>query len=88
MAELRVLVEKAAQKRRLARTNRELQRQIHEKFGFEGVVGSGPKMHEVIARLQSIAPTSANVMSSTRLTLIPVRYISTSASSTLASHLL
>ena len=62
MAELRVLVEKAAQKRRLARTNRELQRQINEKFGFEGVVGSSPKMHEVIARLQSIAPTSATVL--------------------------
>lgn len=62
MAELRVLVEKAAQKRRLARTNRDLQRQINEKFGFEGVVGSSPRMHEVIARLQSIAPTSATVL--------------------------
>ncbi|MBM4095675.1 MAG: response regulator [Planctomycetes bacterium] len=62
MAELRVLVEKAAQKRRLARTNRDLQRQINEKFGFEGVVGSSPRMHEVIARLQSISPTSATVL--------------------------
>lgn len=62
MAELRVLVEKAAQKRRLTKTNRDLQRQINEKFGFEGVVGSSPRMHEVIARLQSISPTSATVL--------------------------
>ena len=62
MAELRVLVEKAAERRRLFRANRDLQRQIDEKFGFEGVVGNSQKMHDVIARLQSIAPTSATVL--------------------------
>jgi len=62
MAELRVLVEKAAERRRLFRANRDLQRQIDEKFGFEGVVGNSQKMHGVIGRLQSIAPTSATVL--------------------------
>ncbi len=62
MAELRVLVEKAAERRRLFRANRDLQRQIDEKFGFEGVVGNSQKMHDVIARLQSISPTSATVL--------------------------
>jgi len=62
LAELRAMVDKAAEAPRLARANRELKRQLDEKFGFEGVVGNSPKMHEVIAKLKSIAPTSATVL--------------------------
>ncbi len=43
LSELRAIVEKAADRTRLAKAHRELRRQIDEKFGFEGVVGSGPK---------------------------------------------
>jgi two-component system response regulator HydG len=62
LAELRAIVEKAAERLLLARANRELKRQLDEKFGFEGVVGNSPKMHEVLAKLKSIAPTSATVL--------------------------
>ena len=62
LAELRAMVDKAAQAHRLVKVNRELKRQLDEKFGFEGVVGNSPKMHEVIAKLKSIAPTSATVL--------------------------
>src|SRR5438132_13222928 len=62
IAELRAIVDKAAERLRLARANRELKRQLDEKFGFEGVVGNSPKMHEVIDRLRNIAPTSAAVL--------------------------
>ena len=62
MAELRAIVEKAAARLRLARANKELKRQLEEKFGFEGVVGNSPKMHEVLAKLKSVAPTSATVL--------------------------
>src|SRR5439155_1946091 len=62
LAELRAWVDKAADLYRLNRTNRELKRQLDEKFGFEGVVGNSPKMHEVINKLRSIAPTSATVL--------------------------
>ena len=62
MGELRAIVDKAAERLRLARTNRELQRQLNEKFGFEGVIGNSPKMHEIIAKLRDIAPTSATVL--------------------------
>jgi two-component system response regulator HydG len=62
LAELRAMVDKAAEAPRLARANRELKRQLDEKFGFEGVVGNSPKMHDVIAKLKSIAPTSATVL--------------------------
>jgi two-component system response regulator HydG len=62
MAELRAIVGKAGERRRLARANRDLRRQLDEKFGFEGVIGNSPKMHEAIARLRAYAPTRATVL--------------------------
>jgi two-component system response regulator HydG len=62
MAELRAIVAKAAERLRLARANRELKRQLEEKFGFEGMVGSSSKMHEVLAKLRAIAPTNVTVL--------------------------
>jgi two-component system, NtrC family, response regulator HydG len=60
--ELRTQVEKASERLRLARTNIELQRQLNERFGFEGVVGNSPEMHQVINRLQQISPLSCTVL--------------------------
>ncbi len=62
LGELRAQVDKAAEKVRLVRTNLQLKQQIDEKFGFEGVVGNSLKMHDVLAKLKSIAPTSATVL--------------------------
>jgi two-component system response regulator HydG len=62
IGELRAVVEKASQTLRLARSNIELQKQLNEKFGFEGVIGNSPAMHTVVARLRQIAPTSASVL--------------------------
>jgi two-component system response regulator HydG len=62
IGELRTVVDKASQSQRLARSNIELQRQLNERFGFEGVVGNSPAMHTVVARLRQIAPTSASVL--------------------------
>ena len=44
---------------RLRRQNAELNRRLDEKFGFEGVIGTSPQMHDVIDRLKRIAPTDA-----------------------------
>ncbi|MBV8607615.1 MAG: sigma-54-dependent Fis family transcriptional regulator, partial [Singulisphaera sp.] len=60
--ELRTVADKASQSQRLQRSNIELQRQLNEKFGFEGVIGNSPAMHGVVARLRQIAPTSASVL--------------------------
>src|SRR4051812_18353981 len=62
IGELRTVVDKASQSQRLARSNIELQKQLNEKFGFEGVIGNSPSMHTVVARLRQIAPTSASVL--------------------------
>jgi two-component system response regulator HydG len=60
--ELRAVISKAAERLRLSRANQQLKRQLDEKFGFEGVIGDSPKMHDVLGRLKAIAPTSATVL--------------------------
>jgi two-component system response regulator HydG len=62
MTELRAIVGKVGERLELVRANRELRRQLDERFGFEGVVGNSPKMHRVIEKLKDIAPTSATVL--------------------------
>jgi two-component system response regulator HydG len=62
MAELRAIVDKAAERRRMARAIRDLRRQLDERFGFEGVIGNSPKMHEVLARLKAVAPLNVTVL--------------------------
>ncbi len=60
--ELRTVADKASQSQRLQRSNIELRKQLHERFGFEGVIGNSPAMHAVVAKLRQIAPTSASVL--------------------------
>ncbi len=62
LAELRAIIDKAGDRARLAHANRELKRQLDEKFGFEGVVGNSPRMHDLIAKLRTVAPTNASVL--------------------------
>ncbi len=62
LEELRAIVDKAGERLRLAKANRELKRQLDEKFGFEGVIGNSPAMHQVIRECQAIAPTNATVL--------------------------
>jgi two-component system, NtrC family, response regulator HydG len=60
--ELRTKADKASQSQRLQRSNLELQKQLNEKFGFEGVIGISSAMNSVVTRLRQIAPTSASVL--------------------------
>lgn len=62
LGQLRAVAERAADSARLRQTNVELKRRLDEKFGFEGVVGDSPQMHDVIERLKRIAPTNASVL--------------------------
>jgi two-component system response regulator HydG len=62
LLQLRAVVENAARSHYLRRANAELHRRLDEKFGFEGVIGNSPQMHDVIVRLQRIAPTDATVL--------------------------
>jgi two-component system response regulator HydG len=62
LGQLRAVAERAAQNARLRQANVELKRRLDERFGFEGVIGDSPQMHDVIERLKRIAPTNASVL--------------------------
>ena len=62
LPELRAMVGKAAERFRLGQTNKALQQQLDERFGFEGLIGNSPRMLEVVSKLKSIAPTQATVL--------------------------
>ncbi len=62
LKQLRAVVENAARSQYLRRANAELHRRLDERFGFEGVIGNSPQMHDVVMRLQRIAPTDATVL--------------------------
>lgn len=59
---LRVVTNKAIEAVHLKQTNTELRQRLDEKFGFEGIIFSSPKMQEVIDRIKRIAPTDATVL--------------------------
>jgi len=62
LKQLRAVVENAARSQYLRRANAELHRRLDERFGFEGVIGNSPQMHDVVMRLQRIAPTDVTVL--------------------------
>ncbi|MEW6357784.1 MAG: sigma-54 dependent transcriptional regulator [Planctomycetota bacterium] len=60
--ELRTVVEKSLQKQALARRNVQLEAQLDEKYGFEGIIGSTPVMRRIFQQVRQIAPTTATVL--------------------------
>jgi two-component system, NtrC family, response regulator HydG len=60
--QLLAIVSKSAEDLRRNRALRDLRKQIDERFGFEGLIGSSPKMIEAINRLKAFAPTKATVL--------------------------
>lgn len=60
--ELRNAVSKAATRVRLVRRNADLSRRLDEKFGFEGVIGTGSQMRKIIDTLKLVAPTDSTVL--------------------------
>lgn len=62
LKQLRAVVDNAARNQHLRRANAELSRRLDERFGFQGVIGNSPAVHELIERLQRIAPTDATVL--------------------------
>lgn len=59
---LRNTVAKALDRRQLSIANRELHRLVNEKFGYEGIIGNSPAMHQVFNRLRQVAPTDARAL--------------------------
>jgi len=60
--EIRLVVQRALERTRLARENRWLLEQVQRGFGFENLIGSGPAMQRIFATLQKVAETDLTVL--------------------------
>jgi len=60
--ELRLVVQRALERTRLARENRMLLERIGRDVGFENLIGSGPAMRKVFETIQKVAETDLTVL--------------------------
>src|SRR5574337_1200907 len=59
---LRAEVNKLVEKQGLVRSNKELHRQLDEKFGLSGIIGNSTKMQKVLNIVKQISITTATVL--------------------------
>jgi len=62
VGELRAVAKEALEKVRLKQDNRELRRQLDERFSYEGIIGNNRRMSEIVETLKYVAPTNATVL--------------------------
>jgi len=62
MEELRIILAKALEKRRLLSENIYLKKQLREKYGFENIIGNSPAMQNVFRMMQRIIKTDSTVL--------------------------
>ena len=60
--ELKHVVERAIERRRLLRENRDLKSEVSSKYRFENIIGSSPAMQAVYALIAKCAPTNSTVL--------------------------
>ena len=60
--ELKLAISRALNFRLLSAENQELKTRLHEKFGFDNIIGSSPAMQEMFATLSMVAPTDGTVL--------------------------
>ena len=59
---LRAEVNKLVEKQGLVRNNKELHKQLDEKYGLSGIVGNSPKMQKVLNIVNQISGTTATIL--------------------------
>ncbi len=62
MEELRIILAKAMEKRRLMSENIYLRKQLREKFSFANIIGNSPAMQNVFRLMQRIVKTDSTVL--------------------------
>jgi DNA-binding NtrC family response regulator len=60
--ELKLVVERALERRQLLQENLELRSEVSSKYRFENIVGSSPQMQHVYRLIAQCAPTNSTVM--------------------------
>jgi two-component system response regulator AtoC len=59
---LEVLIQRALKTKTLEVEVKQLHERLDEKFSFEGIIGSSPKLQEVIDRVKLVAPSRATIL--------------------------
>ena len=59
---LRAEIAKLVEKQALVRSNKELHKQLDEKFGMTGIIGNSPKIQKVLNIVKQISGTTATVL--------------------------
>ena len=59
---LRAEVNKLVEKQGLVRNNKELHKQLDEKYGLSGIIGNSPKMQKVLNIVNQISGTTATIL--------------------------
>lgn len=59
---LRAEVNKLVEKQELVRNNKELHKQLDEKYGLSGIIGNSPKMQKVLTIVNQISGTTATIL--------------------------
>jgi DNA-binding NtrC family response regulator len=60
--EFKVVVDRALERRRLLRENRDLKQEVDSKYRFENIIGSSPAMQAVFRQIAQCAPTNCSVL--------------------------
>ncbi|HHT9137204.1 MAG TPA: sigma-54-dependent transcriptional regulator [Candidatus Wunengus sp. YC60] len=59
---LRAEINKLVEKQGLVRNNKELHKQLDEKYGLSGIIGNSPKMQKVLTIVNQISGTTATIL--------------------------
>jgi two-component system, NtrC family, response regulator AtoC len=62
LTEVRLTVRRACERRHLLQDNRRFQQALQEKYRFENIVGTSPKMVEVYRTVARVAPTRSTIL--------------------------
>ncbi|MFZ5831751.1 MAG: sigma-54-dependent transcriptional regulator [Planctomycetota bacterium] len=60
--QLKIVVQKVAERSSLLKENEALRRELELNQGFEGIIGESPQMHRVFALIRRVAPTDGTVL--------------------------
>lgn len=60
--ELKILIKRCLYIQKLERENRNLHRELEERWNFESIIGYCPQMHHVLSIIKKIAPTDYTVL--------------------------
>ncbi len=62
LKKLTLIIKRALANKQLEIENRELHKQLDEKYGFSNIIGTSPQMQKVFEIVKQVAPSNANVL--------------------------